>query len=130
MVKSTTEPRTTQISGPWYDACTQSAVRERGQVMAVGLLATITIQEGKNAEFEEAFLDLTELVRANEPGNVFYALHRSPTDPQVYKVMEQYDSPEALDAHGKTDYFREANKRLAGMVAAAPEIEILDAVVR
>ena len=39
--------------------------------MAVGLLATITIQEGKNEEFEEAFLDLTELVRANEPGNVF-----------------------------------------------------------
>ena len=98
--------------------------------MAVGLLATITIQEGMNAEFEEAFLDLTELVRANEPGNVFYAPHRSSTDSQVYKVMEQYDSPEALDAHGKTDYFREANKRLAGMVAAAPEIEILDAVVR
>ena len=98
--------------------------------MAVGLLATITIQEGKNEEFEEAFLDLTEMVRANESGNVFYALHRSPTNAQVYKVMEQYDSPEALDAHGKTDYFREANKRLAGMVAAAPEIEILDAVVR
>ena len=37
---------------------------------------------------------------------------------------------QALDAHGKTDYFREANKRLAGMVAATPEIEILDAVVR
>ena len=98
--------------------------------MAVGLLATITIQEGKNEEFEEAFLDLTELVRANEPGNVFYALHRSLTNPQGSKVMEQYDSPEALDAHGKTDYFREANKRLADMVAAAPEIEILDAVVR
>ena len=96
--------------------------------MAVGLLATITIQEGKNEEFEEAFLDLTELVRANEPGTVLYALHRSPTNPQGYMVMEQFDSPEALDAHGKTDYFREANKRLADMVAAAPEIEILDAV--
>ena len=70
------------------------------------------------------------MVRANEPGNVFYALHSGPIDPQTYKVMEQYDSSEALDAHGKTDYFREANKRLAGMVAAAPEIEILDAVVR
>ena len=35
--------------------------------------------------------------------------------------MEQYDSPEALDAHGKTDYFREANKQLAGFVAGAPE---------
>ena len=98
--------------------------------MAIGLLATITILEGKNEEFESAFLDLTEKVRANEPGNVFYALHKSGNDPQVYKVMEQYDSPEALDAHGKTDYFREANKQLAGFVAGAPEIEILEAVTR
>ena len=49
--------------------------------------------------------------------------HKSGSDPQVYKVMEQYDSPEALDAHGKTDYFREDNKQLAGFVAGAPEIE-------
>ena len=98
--------------------------------MAIGLLATITILEGKNEEFESAFLDLTEKVRANEPGNAFYALHKSGSDPQVYKVMEQYDSPQALDAHGKSDYFREANKQLAGLVAGAPEIEILEAVTR
>ena len=99
-------------------------------VMAIGLLATITVLEGKNDEFEQTFLDLTEKVGANEPGNVFYALHKSGSDPQVYKVMEQYDSPEALDAHGKSDYFREANKQLSGLVAGAPEIEILEAVTR
>ena len=60
--------------------------------MAIGLLATITVQEGKNDEFEQVFLELTEQVCANEPGNVFYALHRSTSDPQVYKVMEQYES--------------------------------------
>ncbi len=98
--------------------------------MAIGLLATITVQEGKNAEFERIFLDLTEKVRANEPGNVFYALNHSKADAQVYKVMEQYDSAEALDAHGKTEYFREANKALAGLVAGPPEIEVLDAVLR
>ena len=43
--------------------------------MAIGLLATITVLEGKNEEFEQTFLDLTEKVRANEPGNVFYSLH-------------------------------------------------------
>ena len=102
----------------------------RTLITAIGLLATITILEGKNEEFESAFLDLTEKVRANEPGNVFYALHKSGSDPQVYKVMEQYDSPEALDAHGKTEYFLAANKQLAGMVAAAPEIKILEAVTR
>ena len=67
-------------------------------------------------------------MRANEPGNIFYILHRSTSDPQVYKVMEQYESAEALDAHGKSEHFREANKVLATMVAAAPEIEILDTV--
>ena len=96
--------------------------------MAIGLLATITVQEGKNAEFEAAFLALTEQVRANEPGNIFYILHRSKADPQVYKVMEQYESPEALDAHGKADYFHQANKVLGALVAAAPEIEVLDTV--
>ena len=86
--------------------------------MAIGLLATITsVGRQERGVRANAFLDLTEKVRANEPGNVFYALHKSSSDPQVYKVMEQYDSPEALDAHGKTDYFREANKQLAGFVA-------------
>ena len=96
--------------------------------MAIGLLATITVREGKNAEFEEVFLSLIEQVRTNETGNLFYVLHRSSSDPQVYKVMEQYDGPEALEAHGKTDYFQEASQRLAELVAGAPEIEIMETV--
>ena len=96
--------------------------------MAIGLLATITVQEGKNAEFEQVFLALTEQVRSNEPGNIFYVLNRSKSDPQVYKVMEQYESNEALAAHGKADYFQEANNVLATLVSAAPEIEVLDTV--
>ena len=96
--------------------------------MAIGLLATITVQEGKNAEFEQAFLALAEQVRANEPGNIFYVLHRSKSDPQVYKVMEQYQDAAALDAHGKSAHFAEANKVLATLVSAAPEIEVLDTV--
>ena len=49
--------------------------------MGIGLLAKITVQEGKNAEFEQVFLDLTEQVRANEPGNIFYC-QVSPDDAQ------------------------------------------------
>ena len=71
--------------------------------MAIGLLATITVREGMNEEFENAFLDLAEQVRANEPGNHFYALHRSGNDSHMYKVMEQYASQEALDAHSQSD---------------------------
>ena len=96
--------------------------------MAIGLLATLTIKEGKNAEFEQAFLALAEQVRAREPGNIFYVLHRNRSNPQVYTVMEQYHSEADLDAHGKTAHFHEANQVLATLVAKAPEMEILDTV--
>ncbi|MFK8049272.1 MAG: putative quinol monooxygenase [Halioglobus sp.] len=96
--------------------------------MAIGVVAKITIQEGKNAEFEAAFLALAEQVKANEPGNIFYILHRSKTDPVVYKVLEQYHSEADLDAHGKSQHFADANKILGPLVAAAPEVEVLDTV--
>ncbi|MDG1081759.1 MAG: antibiotic biosynthesis monooxygenase, partial [Porticoccaceae bacterium] len=64
--------------------------------MAIGVIATITVRDGKNAEFEELFTGLTEQVLANEPGATFYALHRTKSDSQVYKVLEQYASKEAL----------------------------------
>ena len=36
---------------------------DKGTIMAIGGLATITVQEGKNEEFERIFLELTEQVR-------------------------------------------------------------------
>jgi quinol monooxygenase YgiN len=44
--------------------------------------------------------------------------------------MEQYDSAQALEAHGQTKYYREASKALGALLAAPPEIEILDSVKR
>ena len=55
--------------------------------MAIGLLAKMTVLEGKNEDFEQTFLDLTEKVRVNVHGNVLYELHKSGSDPQVQKVM-------------------------------------------
>ena len=57
---------------------------------AIGVIATLTVADGKNDEFEAVFADLAAAVRANEPGNVFYTLTRSRSNPQVYKVLEQY----------------------------------------
>lgn len=94
---------------------------------AIGVIATLTVAEGKNAEFEAVFAELSDAVNANEPGNEFYSLTRSKSNPQVYKVLERYVDQAALDAHGKTDYFRAAGPKLAPCLAAAPDIEVLDA---
>lgn len=94
----------------------------------IGVVATLTVAEGKNAEFEAVFTELAAQVRANEPGNLFYTLTRSRTNGQVYRVLEAYVDQAALDAHGKTDYFRAAGPKLGPCLAGAPEIEYLDAV--
>jgi len=96
--------------------------------MAIGVIAKLKIQEGKNSEFEQIFTELAATVRANEPGNNFYALHKSRTDPQLYIVLEQYEDQAALDAHGKTDYFRASGAKMGPCMGGAPEIEVLDAV--
>jgi len=96
--------------------------------MTIGVIAIIKVQEGKNNEFEAVFSKLTEQVLANEPGCLFYALHRSKSDSQTYKVLEQYKSDEDVKAHGETEYFKAAGAQLAGLVAAAPDIEVLDGV--
>ena len=96
--------------------------------MAIGVIAKLKVQEAKAAEFEAIFKDLAAQVRAKEPGNNFYALHKSRTDPQLYIVLEQYADQAALDAHGKTDYFRAMGAKMGPCMAGAPSIELVDAV--
>lgn len=95
---------------------------------AIGVVATLTVADGKNAEFEAIFADLAAQVRANEPGCHFYQLTRARDNGQVYRVLECYADQAALDAHGKTDYFRAAGPKLGPCLAAAPAVEYLDAV--
>lgn len=95
---------------------------------AIGVIATLTVAEGKNDDFEAIFAELAAAVHANEPGNVFYTLTRSRSNPQIYKVLEQYVDQDALNAHGSSDYFKAAGPRLGPYLAAAPNIEYLDAI--
>jgi quinol monooxygenase YgiN len=67
-------------------------------------------------------------VAANEPGNNFYALHKSRTDEHQYIVLEQYDDQASLDAHGASDHFKTIGAKMGGCLAGRPEIESMDAV--
>ena len=94
----------------------------------IGVIATLTVAEGKNAEFEAIFTELAKQVRANEPGNVAYQLTKSRSNPQVYKVLELYVDQDALTSHGQTDYFKAAGPKLGPCMGDRPEIEYLDGV--
>ena len=93
---------------------------------AIGVIATLRVQPGKEAEFEAAFAELAPAVAANEAGNSYYRLFRT-DDAGVYKVMECYDDAAAVEAHGASDHFRTIGARLGPCLAGAPELEKLAA---
>jgi len=95
----------------------------------IGVVATLKIQDGKGAEFEGVFGELTAKVRANEPGNIVYQLTKSRTEADTYKVLELYKDQDALTAHGQTEYFRDLGRKMGACLAGRPDVEYLDAVV-
>ena len=96
--------------------------------MAIGIVATIKIQEGKAAEFEAAATEMMGLVKKNEPGNSLYKFCKSRKDPSTYVVMELYADQGALEAHGKSDHYRAFGGKIGGLLAGRPEVEFYDAV--
>ncbi len=92
----------------------------------IGVIATLRVQPGKEAEFEGVFGELAAAVNANEAGNSYYRLFRM-GETGIYKVLECYDDQAALDAHRASDHFRSIGARLGPCLAGAPEIETLSA---
>ena len=94
----------------------------------IGVVARLTIQDGKQAEFEQVAKDLMAKVKANEPGCQSYQLYKEKGSDTEYVFLEQYASAEALKAHGQTEYFKAAGPKLAPCLAGAPKIEYLDII--
>ncbi|WP_332816856.1 putative quinol monooxygenase [Sphingopyxis sp.] len=93
----------------------------------IGVIATLRVQPGKEAEFEGVFAELAAAVRANEPGNSYYRPFKT-GEAGVYKILECYDDQAALDAHRASDHFRSIGARLGPCLAGAPEIETLSGI--
>jgi len=96
--------------------------------MAVGIIATLKVQEGKDKDFEAIFHDLAKAVRANEPGNRLYQVCKSRKDPNAYVVMEIYESDEALKAHGASEHFKTIGAGLGPTLAGRPDIQYFDTI--
>ena len=90
--------------------------------MAVGIIATIRVVDGKQADFEAGFAKMQEVVKAEEPGCLLYALCQDKADTTTYREMEQYADEEARKTHGTSDAFKAAAGGLGGCLAGAPEL--------
>jgi len=96
--------------------------------MAIGVVATLKVAEGKGSEFEAVFRDLAGQVKANEPGNKLYQVCKSKADAHTYVVMEIYADQATLEAHGKSDHFRAAGPKIAPTLGGKPDIQYFDTI--
>ena len=94
----------------------------------IGVIAKLKIQDGKQADFEQAGKDLMAKVKANEPGCLTYQLYKEKGSDTDYIFMEQYATSDDLKAHGQTDYFKAAGPKLGACLAGAPQVQYFDIV--
>ncbi len=93
----------------------------------LGVIATLRIKPGANAEFEKAMGELQKAVRANEPGNKLYVLHKT-DDPTVYVMLERYENQAALEAHRASAHFKTLGAALGPHMAGRPEVKIMEEI--
>jgi quinol monooxygenase YgiN len=94
----------------------------------IGVIATLVAKDGREEEFEQTFLRMTDALKANEPGNRMYQLVRSRDGSRTYVVMEIYDDDAALEAHRGSEHYKAGGRALRELVEAPPEVKVFDAV--
>ncbi len=94
--------------------------------MTLGIVATLKVKAGKEAEFEAVFRDLQAQVKANEPGALQYEVFKSKANASTYIVMEQYKSEADLAAHRTTPHMAAAGPKLGAVLDGRPGIEMLE----
>jgi quinol monooxygenase YgiN len=72
--------------------------------MAYVVCAKWTAEEGKEERLAQICEEMTEPSRA-EPANVFYQAHRSPDDPRLFFLYEQYADEAGYEAHMASEHF-------------------------
>ena len=72
--------------------------------MAYVVSAKWTAKLGEEERIARICAQMTEPSRA-EPANRFYQAHRSPDDPRLFFLYEQYDDEAGYDAHMASEHF-------------------------
>jgi quinol monooxygenase YgiN len=72
--------------------------------MAYVVTAKWTAKEGEEDRIARICDEMTEPSRA-EPGNHFYQAHRSPEQPRLFYLYEQYEDEAGYQAHTDSEHF-------------------------
>jgi quinol monooxygenase YgiN len=87
----------------------------------LGVVATLKVKPGMEAQFEAVAKELAAKVNANEPGCKLYVLHRAETA-GTYVFMERYVDQAAVEAHRAAEHFKTLGRKMGEFMDGRPEV--------
>lgn len=84
--------------------------------MAVSYFVRMRALEGREQAVEELLLSNVGRIRAGEPGNLAFAVHRSQEDPREFWLYETWTDIDAVTAHESGADFKAYKERLRPLV--------------
>ena len=88
------------------------------------VIATLKVQAGHEAAFEQAAQEMIAHVRANEPGTLAYVCHRGTAEPNEYVFYEVYTDDAALAAHSGSAQMMTFFGAVGGLLSGRPVIKM------
>jgi quinol monooxygenase YgiN/predicted ester cyclase len=85
--------------------------------MALTYLVRMRALDGQAEAVQELLLSNADRIRAGEPGNLAFAVHRSREDPHEFWLYETWTDPEAVERHESGEAFTTYKERLRPLVA-------------
>lgn len=92
----------------------------------ITIIATLRFKPGTGAQFAAGFPAAAERVLRSEPGTLLYKLVSLRGEPDTYRVVEFYESQEAVDVH--MENLRTSPSGIGDLLAERPLIELHDDV--
>ncbi|PJJ57177.1 quinol monooxygenase YgiN [Mumia flava] len=95
--------------------------------MTLNVVALLTTKPGSGPALEQAIAEVRSAMLAHD-GCLRYDLQRRRKSETEYVMIEAYETTDALRAHGSSDEFVALSAALGELLAAPPEVIVLDPV--
>lgn len=95
---------------------------QKGGVL-IGIVATMQVKDGAQAQFENLFTELARAVRENEPGCLLYTVGAKRGSSNEYVTIERFVDDTAVEAHKVAPYFL---AKIGALLARRPDVVFVD----
>jgi quinol monooxygenase YgiN len=89
------------------------------------IVVKFQVRPDRREEWRALTDEFTQATRG-EPGNISFEWFSNDEDPDQFVLIEQFEGPEAGDAHVKTDHFKKGMIGIPDLITETPKIIHMD----